>query len=171
MCVLCRLRQPRKELCSLLGADGTKDGRRPIMQSLCCDSVALFQHSSHSFGHSEVLGGDTREDVLVQRRDFDKGVTGSKLEREDGVAKIMPINDKFCIPEEAYECGNGECWYRGWILLLISAVLTLAGSHHSLAPTCISQAQIDSLEPSRGSMLVQVLSMGQGPGREACCWI
>ena len=41
---------------------------------------------------------------------------GSQAESEDGVAKVVPVDDKSGLPEEAEELSDGQCWDRRRVL-------------------------------------------------------
>lgn len=57
-------------------------------------------------GDGEVVLGKPGENSLVEGRDTDEGVVGAELKGEDGITKVVPVDYKFGVAEEADDAGD-----------------------------------------------------------------
>lgn len=86
------------------------------MECLRRYAIVLFEDAGHGIRDGDVMRCELGEEFLECFGDPDERVRGSEFECEDGVAKVMPVDDEGSVAEEADQAGDGESGNGRWVL-------------------------------------------------------
>ncbi len=78
--------------------------------------VILPQHAGHSIRDGEVCSSSAAESQFVPPRNLHQWMGRAKLESQDGVPEIVPVDDELRVAQEAHNLSNSQSWNGGWIL-------------------------------------------------------